>query len=86
MPSNEMWLRMAAIKGVNGARITAYLTKAADSAPLDTQTLLKAVLNPAAAPALPTLPVGRIGGRAPLAGATGPPCCLPSLIRAIHAG
>lgn len=46
MPSNEMWLRMAAVKGVNGARIKAYLTKTADSAPSDAQTLLKAVLTP----------------------------------------
>ncbi|RLR17986.1 DNA-protecting protein DprA, partial [Sodalis-like symbiont of Bactericera trigonica] len=41
-----MWLRMAAVKGVNVARAKEYLNKAADSAPLDTQALLKTVLTP----------------------------------------
>lgn len=46
MPSSEMWLRMAAVKGVNGARAKKYLNKTADSAPLDTEGLLKMVLTP----------------------------------------
>lgn len=46
MPLSEMWLRMAAVKGVNGARAKEYLTKTADSGPLDPQALLNAVLTP----------------------------------------
>ncbi|CRL46594.1 hypothetical protein SGGMMB4_05371 [Sodalis glossinidius str. 'morsitans'] len=46
MPLSEMWLRMAAVKGVNGARAKEYLNKTTDSSPLDTQALLKTVLTP----------------------------------------
>lgn len=46
MPLSEIWLRMAAVKGVNGARAREYLAKTADSAPLDPQALLNAVLTP----------------------------------------
>lgn len=46
MPLSEIWLRMAAVKGVNGAQAREYLAKTAESAPLDPQALLNAVLTP----------------------------------------
>lgn len=46
MPLSKIWLRMAAVKGVNGARAREYLAKTANSAPLDPQALLNAVLTP----------------------------------------